>query len=668
MPPHRKQEPPVPISAARRRAFMLITLAFPLVLVCAFELVLRLVHYGPDLSLFTTEVVDGRTYHVMNPDVRRRYFANMDFNPTTSVDDFLVPKPPGTYRVFCLGGSTTVGYPYWYNASFSTFLRERLQRVFPEKSIDVINLGMTATNSFTVLDMARDVVDYEPDLIIVYDGHNEFYGALGISSNESPGHARWLTEAYLRLIHFRTFLLLRDLYGRASGLFSAPPAVPSRSTMMEKMSYGNYIRYGSATYRSALAIFEENLAALKSLCQAKGVPLILGTQVSNLRDQPPFVPGNSGEKPPEERARIAALLALAAHQRLAGALDSALATSRAALAIDSLRADAHYIAARCLDSLGDKSSARHEYVMARDFDQLRFRTSSDFNKAIRLMDDGREVFVVDMERLFREYSPDSLIGNSLIMEHLHPNSLGAYLMGKGYAKEMRRHALMASAQEWEAQDTVSDRELWSERSVSALDEIIARRRTEILTSGWPFTAQKVPVVRAIAPTDTLGQIAEMVTREVWDVSRAHREAAAYYQRRADWAGVAREQRVLMSQMPLDIEPYLSLAHLYLLGGEYPAMVRTLIRSQAVKPTILACRALGDYYLQTGHAPEAVKQYEGIAAFPQGTHERLENGYLLALAYLRANFRDSAALELRKLVGLDSTYRPAADLLSKLKGP
>jgi tetratricopeptide (TPR) repeat protein len=561
-----------------------------------------------------------------------------------------------------------VGYPYWYNGAFSTFLRDRLQRTFPDKAIDVINLGMTATNSFTVLDMAREIVAYEPDLIIVYDGHNEFYGALGVSSNESPGKSRWLTQAYLRLIHVRSFVLLRDLYGRARGLFHTQSPVPTRGTMMEKMSYGNYIEYGSPTYRRALDIFKENLAALKSLCEGRGVPLLLGTQVSNLRDQPPLVPGNSEGAPPGNRAKISSLLSLGMQERLTGAPDSALGAFRAALALDSLRADPHYMIARCLDSLGDRSAARSEYVRARDFDQLRFRTSSDFNDAIRTMDDGRGVFVVDMERLFQDHSPDSLIGNTLIMEHLHPNSRGSYLMARGFAAAMRRHAMLASAEEWSAKDTITDDDLWNERSVSALDEMIARRRTEILTSGWPFTSQKIPVVRPVAPTDTLGQIAEMVTRGMWDWARAHREAAAYYERRSDWASLAREQRVLMSQMPLDVDPYLSLAHLYLMGREYGAMVRTLLRSQAVQPTILASRALGDYFLQTGNPAEAVKQYEKISAFPQGARERLENGYLLALAYFRADMRDLAIGQLKKLVELDPSYKPAADLLSRLTSP
>ncbi len=67
----------------------------------------------------------------MNPEVKSRYFARIGFNPSTSPDMFQMPKPAGTFRIFCLGGSTTVGYPYSFNVAFSSFLRDHLRGVFP---------------------------------------------------------------------------------------------------------------------------------------------------------------------------------------------------------------------------------------------------------------------------------------------------------------------------------------------------------------------------------------------------------------------------------------------------------------------------------------------------------------------------------------------------------
>ena len=123
----------------KRRLFAAVTLLLPFALVAVLEVALRVAGYGPDLSLFTPVTVGGRTYLVMNPGVGKRYFPGTDFSPATSLDAFPREKAPGTFRIFCLGGSTTVGYPYWFNGSFSSFLRDRLRAIFPDKGIEVIN-------------------------------------------------------------------------------------------------------------------------------------------------------------------------------------------------------------------------------------------------------------------------------------------------------------------------------------------------------------------------------------------------------------------------------------------------------------------------------------------------------------------------------------------------
>jgi hypothetical protein len=127
---------------------------------------------------------------------------------------------------------------------------------------------------------------------------------------------------------------------------------------------------------------------------------------------------------------------------------------------------------------------------------------------------------------------------------------------------MERMGLIAPGSVWRARDSVSDERLWEERPVTILDEKMAARKVEILTSGWPFR-DGVPVVPAVGPRDTLGQIVEQVTRSRWTWERAHEEALAYYRGREEWGSVEKEYRVIVSQTPLDIQPQLGLAHFYM---------------------------------------------------------------------------------------------------------
>ena len=126
-----KHKTAVSVSPKRRRQFFLITISIPIIFFVLLEGILRIVHFGPDISMFKTETINGNNYYILNPEVKNRYFSRYQFNATPSPDYFLVNKPTGSLRIFCLGGSTTVGYPYWYNGAFSSFLRDRLHAIFP---------------------------------------------------------------------------------------------------------------------------------------------------------------------------------------------------------------------------------------------------------------------------------------------------------------------------------------------------------------------------------------------------------------------------------------------------------------------------------------------------------------------------------------------------------
>jgi transposase len=333
--------------------------------------------------------------------------------------------------------------------------------------------------------------------------------------------------------------------------------------------------------------------------------------------------------------------------------------------MDSVRADIHYRIARCLDALGRKGEARVEYIKARDYDMLRFRASSEFNDAIRSVCDGGSTMLADIERTFQDVSPDSLTGSNLIVEHLHPNSRGFFLMGREYARQMRIRGLLASGEEWARQDTVSDEGLWERRSLTELDERIARRRTEILTSGWPFR-DGVPEVDAVPAADTLGQFAENVTRAQWDWHQAHRAAVDYYVSRKELDNVEREYHVMISQIPYEALYYRKLAKILLDKGELEQVRRLLLKSLEYEKTILAYRALGDIALRNGTPGEAIRYYESTFMFRQSPAEQVENGYLLSVAYARAGKASEARDKLLSVLGIRPDYQPAIQLLEELR--
>ena len=123
-------------------------------------------------------------------------------------------KPPDTRRVFCLGGSTTYGRPYDDTTSFPGWLRELLPHIAPQARWEVINAGGVSYASYRVARLTQELVQYEPDLLIVYTGHNEFledrtYGEIRHASPLQRG-------ALATLARSRTAALAQRMFGGPS--------------------------------------------------------------------------------------------------------------------------------------------------------------------------------------------------------------------------------------------------------------------------------------------------------------------------------------------------------------------------------------------------------------------------------------------------------------------
>jgi tetratricopeptide (TPR) repeat protein len=656
------QNPSVQHLVSRKKAlFLAFTIFIPIGIILCLELALRWFNYGHDVSLFGHQEFYGKTYSVMNPDVKFRYFGTSQFTPSTSIHYFLAPKPEGIYRIFCLGGSTTVGYPYYFNASFPSLLAERLTALFPQKKIEVINLGMTATNSFTVLDIARELSPFQPDLIIDYDGHNEFYGVLGVASHQTVGSYRFITLAYLRLIHYRSFQLVRNVVHSITGLWSTSDDLVKRGTMMEILARDKYVPYGSSMYNDAYSIFRNNLLDLKEYCRSEHIPLLLGIQVSNLRDQAPFVSNNSPMLTQQQKEQFQSFYKNGIELQSNNHPDSALVVFRSALTIDSFYADVHYRLAQCLEAAGEKREALAEYILARDNDELRFRTDSKFNDLIRSMEDHTNCFVADNETVFKSASQDSLIGSNLITEHLHPFVRGAFLMAKSYAQTMRRNALFATQQEWSAADTLNENTLWQNRCVTELDDHMAEQSLKFITSGWPFKAQP-PVLELLSPKDTVGQIAQQLAIGNLGWLEAHAQSINFYRNRQDWKNTEREYKAVLNVYPHIIDLYMELASIYFQQKRFDDMKALLLFSLQITPTLPAYYALGNITLDKGDPRTALKFFEKMDDFPQKPDEKLQYGFTLAYAYSKAGEFQKSKIRLNQLLTDQPNFKPALDLL------
>jgi hypothetical protein len=106
--------------------------------------------------------------YVLNKNFTRRYFFREGIRTPVPISQrFSAKKDSVTYRIFCLGESTTQGFPYSANGAFPAQLKNILSTLNPKRNIEVVNCGITAITSHSVLDMERNPQKYKPDLLVI---------------------------------------------------------------------------------------------------------------------------------------------------------------------------------------------------------------------------------------------------------------------------------------------------------------------------------------------------------------------------------------------------------------------------------------------------------------------------------------------------------------------
>lgn len=151
----------------------------PLLLLGAIEGAARLFWRDGALPLFITAPVGQGRWLMTNPMVAARWFPELRSPPSPSVEFLLAEKPRNGFRVIVMGKSAAQGFPYPRSGSFARLLRAALTDALPGRDVEVVTLGIAATNSYAMLDIVDEVIAQHPDAVLYYGGHNEYIGALG---------------------------------------------------------------------------------------------------------------------------------------------------------------------------------------------------------------------------------------------------------------------------------------------------------------------------------------------------------------------------------------------------------------------------------------------------------------------------------------------------------
>jgi len=488
----------------------LIAILLPFVFLVLLEGALRLGHYGYDTSLFIT-APGSNDYLVFNPAASKRYFTDQLNATTGNREPFRKIKEPGTLRIFVLGESTTIGYPYFHNGSFHRWLEYRLMREFPDKKLEIVNVALTAVNSYTVLGFAKDVVHYQPDAVLIYTGHNEYYGALGVGSTNRLGGNAVLVNTLLWLRQFRVVQLAGGVISRVGHLFSH--SSKTGKTRMELMVGEQEIPYGSSLYERGITQFLTNMDKTLAIFHRQGIPVFISNVVSNLKDQPPFIG-------------------------------------------DSAKTD--YSQAQQAWGRGEYATARADFIHAKEQDELRFRAPEAIDTIIaELSSKYDNTHLVDTRSAFEAASDHGIVGNSLMLEHVHPNLVGYALMSDVFYRALQQQGLIPATPDSASAESFP--QLLRDMPITRVDSLAGAYKIDNLKNNWPFNRSghdAGPPSRATWQVRTEEEdLAYALAFEHLSWEDAMRQLYDYYSKTEDWSKAATVMEALCLEHPDEVSWY-----------------------------------------------------------------------------------------------------------------
>jgi tetratricopeptide (TPR) repeat protein len=411
------------LSARKRFLFAIICGLLPLAGIGVLELALRAAGLGGHPPVFRKvgEVPGGELVITDHSGTVSYFFANKERPGYNDQYSFLHPKPPNTFRVFLAGESAIKGYPQPRNLASSAFLQAMLQDAWPERRIEVINLGTTAVASFPVREIMTAALDFEPDLVVVYTGHNEFYGTYGVASIGRAGSRPWMLKAH------RVVRSLAIVQGMERLLPDAAPG--ANRTLMETMVGQSHVAADDWRRVAAATNLRHNLGRMIENCRARNVPMLICTQPSNERDLAPIGADRRDLLPPDVQQTVQSLVA-AAEKQSRDEPDAAQSALKRVLELAPWHARAHFLLGRLLSDAGEHAEAREHFNKARDLDPMPWRTPAALQQAIVDAARHAKADVCDVAQAFRNFSPGGAIGWELMDDHVHPTLRGQALIAE----------------------------------------------------------------------------------------------------------------------------------------------------------------------------------------------------------------------------------------------
>ncbi|HEY7751981.1 MAG TPA: tetratricopeptide repeat protein, partial [Ignavibacteriaceae bacterium] len=358
----------------------------------------------------------------------------------------------------------------------------------------------------------------------------------------------------------------------------------------------------------------------------KNVPVILSTLASNLKDQQPFISMYTEKYP---------------------------------------KADKIFNQAKAELKNGNVKTADSLFRFAKDLDALRFRAPEKINSLITILSYEYKLPLVNADSVIASISPDGIIGDNIMTDHLHPTLEGQLILGRIFFDKMKESNYLPNTNAVELSAEDQDSITIANFNFTKLDSLISEFRIKILKNDWPFLdkKEKKPNSRVLVLKNFEDSLAAEVLDDKITWEEGHRKMAAYYLVKRNLESFLEEMDALISQYPVIIEYYDYVAKVLIERNDYSRAYKYLVSGYNVKPNAFKTKWLGTISLYNNDLESAEKYLNESL-----NHDRndAQVWYNLAGIYVKRNDYKKALELVGTALSLKPNYPDALNLQKQLK--
>jgi tetratricopeptide (TPR) repeat protein len=418
-------------SLAANLALVLGSVVFALLLVGLLEVVLRVVGVGaPDASRTSRLDYQQLYFPILQPaklpsgvEVLRTVDSRLPYQTV------LREKTPGTIRIVTLGGSATAGLGYSPNVTFARYLERMARAAVPGKNVEVLNLGIVALSTKQEKLLVAEACRYEPDLVVVYSGNNEF---LEVHAEKyAAAHASFVSRFQDRLMGTNLYRLVNlAIRGRPEQPSLAEQNLSREQLRLTQSQIIRDIEMSESEIGAVVDDYERNIAEMVEAARKAETPILLATVASNWRwrgreDLPSTwmdeLVERDGSPEPDRVRKVRDVLT----ERIGGAKFGE-------------RHEWLYRRALANETLGDFSAARDDYRAAFNADPHLRRALDSMADRVRRVGQADSVPVLDVIDELQRSAQHGIVGFDEFYDYVHFTPKGALQVAAALYDELVR--------------------------------------------------------------------------------------------------------------------------------------------------------------------------------------------------------------------------------------